>query len=167
MDLKKDLNKEILKDVSLEEIAPKPKAPETPAQRWTTPVLAERLAYLNKMARLDKGEASETIRSFPGHKAVLVYRHRDGKAEIHARHADLFFVQSGSATLVSGGEIVDAQVTKPDEIRGKAITGGTEQPMRPGDVLHIPAGVPHQMKVSSEEGVSCFLMKIEEPKPAI
>lgn len=158
-----DLSKEILKDVSLDEIAPKSQAPEPPSQRWTPPVLAERLAYLEKMAKLDKGEASETIRSFPGHKAVLVYRNRDGKAEIHARHTDLFFVQSGAATLVSGGTIVDAQQTKPNEIRGKSITGGTEQPMRPGDVLHIPAGVPHQMKVSSEEGVRCFLMKIEEP----
>ena len=50
MDLKKDLNKEILKDVSLEEIAPKPKAPETPAQRWTTPVL--RIALFGSPGRL-------------------------------------------------------------------------------------------------------------------
>src|ERR671915_664078 len=46
---------------------------------------------------------------------------RDGKpgeAEVHARDTDIFYIVDGSATIVTGGTVVDGKTTAPDELRG-------------------------------------------------
>jgi glc operon protein GlcG len=70
-------------------------------------------------------------------------RERPGQAEVHQRDADIIYVTSGTATLVTGGTVVDGQATAPDEIRGRAIDGGTPRSLNTGDVLVVPAGTPH------------------------
>lgn len=74
--------------------------------------------------------------------------HRDGPgmAEIHERDTDIVYVLEGTATLVTGGEAVDAKTTAPEEIRGAAISGGSERRLVKGDVVIIPNGVPHWFK---------------------
>jgi hypothetical protein len=53
-------------------------------------------------------------------------------------------VQSGEATLVVGNDVVDAQNTSPAEIRGTSIRNGIERKVSAGDVINMPAGLPHQ-----------------------
>jgi hypothetical protein len=53
-------------------------------------------------------------------------------------------VQSGEATLVVGDDILDAQKISPTEIRGTAIRNGNERKISAGDVINMPAGLPHQ-----------------------
>jgi mannose-6-phosphate isomerase-like protein (cupin superfamily) len=155
------LAKEILKDVALEEIAPKTQK-RSPIDHWTPAILLERAAYLKKMARYGDGSASETIREYPQHRAMLSFRSRDGEAEVHQNFADLFFVLAGAATLVTGGTVTRARTIEPGETRGDAIEGGTRQELKAGDFAHVPAGLPHQMLVAGEKTVSCFVMKIQE-----
>lgn len=71
--------------------------------------------------------------------------HRDGPgvAEVHTRDTDVIHVLAGTATLVTGGEVVDAKSTGPEEIRGASIRGGETRRLRPGDVVVVPNGVPH------------------------
>ena len=71
------------------------------------------------------------------------HREKDGIAEIHTLDADLVYVLDGSATLVTGGSAPDAKVTEPNELRGSAIVGGESRRVVKGDVIVIPAGVPH------------------------
>jgi len=52
-------------------------------------------------------------------------------------------VLEGSATLVTGGTVVDPKVTEPGQVRGATIEGGETRRIAKGDVLVIPAGVPH------------------------
>ena len=66
-----------------------------------------------------------------------------GKAEIHTRDTDIAYVLQGSATLVTGGTVVDAAETAPEELRGTAIAGGETRRLVRGDVVVIPNGVPH------------------------
>ena len=73
-------------------------------------------------------------------------RESPGMAEIHTKDADIIYVLDGTATLVTGGTAIDAKVTEPDELRGSSITGGDTHPLNKGDVLIIPAGVPHWFK---------------------
>jgi len=163
-----DLSKQILKDAVLEEIAPKP-ARTNPATRtnlvdhWSPSILLERAAYLRKLARAGDGSASETLREYPQHFAMLSYRSRDGEAEVHEGFADLFYVLAGAATLVTGGTVIGPRAAGPGETRGKAIEGGSRRDLRAGDVAHVPAGVPHQMLVSSEKTFTCFVLKIQQP----
>lgn len=74
--------------------------------------------------------------------------HRDGPgmAEIHERDTDIVYVLDGTATLVTGGEAIDAKTTAPEEIRGASISGGSERRIFKGDVVIIPNGVPHWFK---------------------
>jgi glc operon protein GlcG len=67
-----------------------------------------------------------------------------GQAEIHNKDADIVYVLEGEATLVTGGRAVDAKVTAVDELRGVSIEGGESRNLSKGDVIVIPAGVPHQ-----------------------
>jgi glc operon protein GlcG len=70
-------------------------------------------------------------------------REGPGQAEVHARDADIIYVLEGTATLVTGGTVVDPKTTAPDEVRGREIQGGEARPLKKGDVLIVPAGTPH------------------------
>ena len=69
-----------------------------------------------------------------------------GTAEIHARDIDIFYVLEGSATLLTGGRVVDGKTTAPDEVRGPSLDGGTPRTVAKGDVIIVPNGVPHWFK---------------------
>jgi glc operon protein GlcG len=73
-------------------------------------------------------------------------REAPGMAEIHTKDADIVYVLEGTATLVTGGMAIDPKTTAPDELRGTAITGGETRRLKKGDVIIVPAGVPHWFK---------------------
>jgi mannose-6-phosphate isomerase-like protein (cupin superfamily) len=156
------LAKEILRDVVLDDVAPKPRAPRNPVDHWSPAVLLERAAYLRKMAKHGDGSASETLKEYPQHFAMLSFRSRDGEVEVHERFADLFCVLAGTATLVTGGVVVGARTVAQGETRGASIDGGSLQTLRAGDVAHVPAGTPHQMLVKSEDTITTLVMKVQE-----
>jgi mannose-6-phosphate isomerase-like protein (cupin superfamily) len=157
-----DFAKEILKDVSLDEVAPKPRRPKNPVDHWSPAVLLERVAYLRKLAKHGDGSASETLKEYPRHFVMLSYRGRSGEAQVHERFADLFCVLAGSATLVTGGVLESARTEGPAETRGRSIEGGAKQKLRAGDLAHVPAGVPHQFLLTGEETIACLVMKVQE-----
>ncbi|MGH7559981.1 MAG: heme-binding protein [Gemmatimonadales bacterium] len=70
-------------------------------------------------------------------------RDKDGIAEIHTHDTDIFYVLSGTATLVTGGKVVGSRETGPGELRGDTIEGGETRTISKGDVVVIPAGMPH------------------------
>ena len=145
------LSNAILKDVDLDEVSPKAGAPKNPVDHWSLAVLLERAAYLRKLAKHGDGSASETLKEYPQHCAMLSFRSRDGEVEVHERFADLFCVLAGKATLVTGGVVNGARSIAPGETRGVSIDGGARQTLRAGDVAHVPAGTPHQMLVKAED----------------
>jgi mannose-6-phosphate isomerase-like protein (cupin superfamily) len=67
-----------------------------------------------------------------------------GNVEIHEHDTDIFYVQEGAATFVTGGTAVDAKPIGPGEIRGTSIAGGTARHLVKGDIIVIPQGTPHQ-----------------------
>ena len=69
-----------------------------------------------------------------------------GQVEIHDRETDIFYITDGEATFVTGGTIVGAKQTAPGQTRGTDLHGGTTVRLRKGDVVTIPAGVPHWFK---------------------
>lgn len=162
------LSKQILNAINPEPPAPRPprKSPQNdqPAHldHWSPAILLERAAYLRKLAKHSDGSASETLKEYPQHFAMLSFRGRDGVVELHENFADLFCVLDGRATLLTGGTITGAETIAPGEIRGVSIEGGTRQELRAGDLAHVPAGLPHQMLVPGEKTVTCFVLKIQK-----
>jgi mannose-6-phosphate isomerase-like protein (cupin superfamily) len=136
--------------------------PALQLDHWTSAVLLERAAYLHKLARQGDGSAGEMLKEYPRHCPILSFRSRDGEAEIHENFADVFYVLDGRATLVTGGTVAAARLTKPGETRGTSIKGGVRQELRAGDMAHVPAGLPHQMLVAGEQTVTCLVMKVQE-----
>lgn len=78
-----------------------------------------------------------------GYKVHASRRAEAGKVEVHARDTDIIYVLEGSATLVTGGTVVDGKTVEPDEIRGAAIRGGNSREIKKGDLIIVPNGVPH------------------------
>ncbi len=157
---------QILRAVMGDEPVPQPvrRKSADPAQpdHWTPAILLERAAYLRKLARAGDGQASETLREYPQHRAMLSFRSRNGDVEVHDKWADLFYVLSGAATLVTGGKVRGARLNAPGETRGDTIEGGIGQELRAGEFVHVPAGTPHQFLVSADKTVTCFVLKIQE-----
>ncbi|HEX7980657.1 MAG TPA: hypothetical protein VF461_18785 [Gemmatimonadaceae bacterium] len=80
-----------------------------------------------------------------GLTGMLGRRDSDGVPELHEGFTDIFVVQRGTATLRYGGTAPGSKVTTPGEYRGGTIQNGSEAVLHPGDVVVIPAGIPHQL----------------------
>jgi mannose-6-phosphate isomerase-like protein (cupin superfamily) len=110
----------------------------------------------------DKKMASEVLENYGNHNTMMAHREGDGEVEVHDKMADVFFMISGDATLIVGGTVVGGHPTTPGEIRGTSITGGEKKALGAGDVVHIPAKIPHQMMVANGKKVTYFVVKVEE-----
>ena len=134
------------------------------SDHWNRDKLLERARHLRELAAQADGSASETLEKYPHHYTMLAFRSRNGGAEVHQNFADMFTILDGQVTLITGGEVEDAKTTAPGEIRGSSVKGGMRQALKAGDVVHIPAGMPHQMLVADGETVTYFVVKIEESR---
>jgi mannose-6-phosphate isomerase-like protein (cupin superfamily) len=99
------------------------------------------------LAKGGKPFASRELARYGNHYTMLAMREATGSSEVHEHEADIFVVENGRATLVTGGKVVSPHTEKPGEIRGTSISGGERHEVAAGDVIHIPAGVPHQILV--------------------
>jgi mannose-6-phosphate isomerase-like protein (cupin superfamily) len=108
------------------------------------------------------GLATETIKKYSTDYTLLAFRSQSGKAELHEKFADFYFVVDGSATLVSGGQIVNAKTTAPGEVRGDSIQDGKETKLKKGDIVHIPADIPHQLTLAKGDTFQYFVIKVQE-----
>jgi glc operon protein GlcG len=66
-----------------------------------------------------------------------------GLAEVHAKDTDIIYVLGGTATIVTGGSVVEGKDTATDEVRGKRIDNGNRRLLAKGDVMIVPNGTPH------------------------
>jgi quercetin dioxygenase-like cupin family protein len=73
-------------------------------------------------------------------------REAAGQGEVHVQDADVIHVLDGSATFVTGGQLVEPHEIEPGEIRGREIAGGETRTIAKGDVIIVPAGTPHWFK---------------------
>jgi uncharacterized protein GlcG (DUF336 family) len=87
------------------------------------------------------------------------HREMDGIAEIHTLDTDLIYMLEGSATFITGGEVPDAKPIEPNELRGSSIVGGEGRRIVKGDVVVVPAGVPH-MFTSVQGPLNYYVVKV-------
>ena len=102
----------------------------------------------------------------PGYTYAVTHRDSAGGVEAHADWTDVFVIESGSATLLSGGRLDGARETTHGEMRGGTIVGGMHRALKPGDVVVIPAGTAHQMILIGGERISYLAFKIAKPSGA-
>jgi mannose-6-phosphate isomerase-like protein (cupin superfamily) len=128
-------------------------------------------AYEKTLAPKIKDKKADEIKSvnqdlgnYGNHRTLMNHREGNGEVEVHADWNDLFVIQSGEATLVIGGTVVNPKTTGPGEIRGTGSTGGEKYKVGPGDIVHIPFNVPHQVLIEPGKQVTYFAVKIPAAK---
>ena len=77
---------------------------------------------------------------------VLAQRRTSGEVEVHAKTNHVFIIVEGEATFVTGGTLVGAKQTAPDQTRAASVEGGETHHLTKGDVITIPAKTPHWFK---------------------
>lgn len=83
-------------------------------------------------------------------------------AAVHDKEAELFYVIDGSATLVTGGKLVNP-TRNGDNQTANTVEGGTSKKLSKGDFVLVPEGTPHWFsKIDGE----LTLMSLHLPRPA-
>ena len=129
---------------------PKP-TPQAAAQSSAKPTKtftsAADLAALIAKAKSERKEGQPIVTgpivelgSYDGH---LEYRASVGNAAVHEKEAELFYVIDGSATLTTGGKLVNEKRTDATNLSGSAIQGGTPRNIAKGDWILVPENTPH------------------------
>jgi mannose-6-phosphate isomerase-like protein (cupin superfamily) len=108
----------------------------------------------------DDHSSRETLADYGDHRFRMLYRDADGNPEQHDAIIDVVLVQSGEGTLVTGGTMIGRRSTTPGEYLGTRLDGGERHPLGPGDIVHIPAGVPHSFLVPQGKHFTYVLLKI-------
>jgi mannose-6-phosphate isomerase-like protein (cupin superfamily) len=105
--------------------------------------------------------ALRPLGDFPNDLFLLAHREADGQPEWHGTQADVFVVQSGSATLVVGGTMIGAETTEPHEKRNGTIQGGIRRKISAGDIIRIPAKTPHQVLLDGAPEFTYLVVKVK------
>ena len=94
-----------------------------------------------------------------------------GVAAVHFKVTEIYHVIDGGGTLVTGGTMLNAKPRPPDNesvrfedgpgASGTGIQGGVTRQIKAGDVVVIPAGVPHWF--SAIDGSITYLVVRVDP----
>ncbi|MGA9813662.1 MAG: hypothetical protein WBQ64_12830 [Terriglobales bacterium] len=109
----------------------------------------------------DQKFAWQSLGTYGNHLIGISHREGDGSAELHQTQTDIMIVDNGEATLVVGGTIVAPKTIRPHEIRGSSIEGGEIKHIGPGDIVHIPANVAHELKIKSGSKFTYTVIKVD------
>ena len=134
-----------------------PAAPTDKAASWT---IAEMTAVAQELAA-----KKETTHRFFGEKGYnLEVRRLVGPQPIllHGKKSDFMVIQDGEGTFVSGGELVNGKAggEDPGDMRGDAARGGASRVLKPGDVMFVPAGIPHGF-VETKDHVTFIMIRFD------
>lgn len=126
-------------------------------------IAAQRLKQLGD-SLTPSAAANAPLGQGPNFKSALWHRNTSTGLERHDAWSDILVVQSGSATIVTGGVQEGATESTPGEWRGGTSRGATRQVIRAGDVVTTPAGTPHQMLLAPGEQITYLTFKVAAPR---
>jgi mannose-6-phosphate isomerase-like protein (cupin superfamily) len=92
---------------------------------------------------------------------VLAQRRGAGEVEVHEKTNHVFIIVEGEATFVTGGTMVDARQTAPDQRRASSVQGGQTYHLSKGDVITIPAKTPHWFKEVPTQTIAYYAVNTE------
>lgn len=110
-------------------------------------------------ARGPAGMAGVLLGNRGAYTYLAIRRDRSGEVEVHAAWDDVIVVQEGTGTVLFGGRVSGDRETAPGERRGGQVSGGSTRVLAAGDVMVIPAGMPHQVQVPPGGSITYFVVK--------
>ncbi len=111
------------------------------------------------------GGANVRVAEYGNHAITMAARTTSGGPEVHEQWTDVIVVTGGQATMLIGGTVVKPVERGPHgsgEMGGTDIAGGTVQVVKKGDVINIPAGTPHWIKIAPGDTFSYLNVKVKK-----
>ena len=116
----------------------------------------------------DQTAKAGTLVTAPNLSILIAHRDGPGMVEVHEKETDTIYVLGGSATFVTGGTMIGGSVTAPTrpndggQQRGTDLRGGEAHALVKGDVIVVPAGVPHWFK-EVRGSIDYYVVKVIAP----
>ena len=132
------------------------------AEVFSAKDIQAQLASLGQKAQTS-GSSGTSLGNYQSHSINLSVRTKSGGAEVHGHFDDVMIVTKGTATLITGGTVVDPKTKDNGETLGTSIKDGESHTISVGDVIHVPAGTPHQLIVPEGTEYSAMVVKVHEP----
>jgi hypothetical protein len=126
--------------------------------------LQQREAKLIETAKASPtGLAVGRLEDYGNDYTLLIVRVHTGDAERHQFFADQIVITKGTITLITGGTMQNEHPNegagRPGETLGSGIDGGKEVILNAGDIVHIPAGIPHWVKLAPDTTATYLVFK--------
>jgi quercetin dioxygenase-like cupin family protein len=128
---------------------------------FTSAEVHGQLAQLVDQAKA-MGISGSVLADYGTHALKLSAMTTNGSAEMHAHFDDVILITEGKATVITGGTIIDAHTVSDGETKGSGIQNGIVQTVSAGDMIHIPAGTPHQFLIAPGTTYSALVIKVRE-----
>ena len=126
---------------------------------WKAAELKQRDEALSRKVGPDHS-SRETLADYGDHRFRLLYRDADGVPEQHDNIVDVVIVQSGEGTLLLGGKMINPRASSgAGEYLGTGLEGAERHALAAGDLIHIPAKVPHSFLVPKGKHITYVLVK--------
>lgn len=123
---------------------PLPQASGNPTQLFTSASdTAKLIAKAKSERKPNQPLVTEPMLELNGYNGHLEYRASVGNAAVHEKEAEMFYVIDGSATLVTGGKLVNEKRADAANLNGSAIEGGMARKIAKGDWIIVPQNTPH------------------------
>ena len=114
-------------------------------------------------SRFDSGRKmlGETVLMSSDEKTFYIFVHRteNSRPEVHARWDDLVIVRSGSGAIEMGDSLVGSEFRAAGERIGGKFHRSYQIVVHAGDMIRIPAVVPHAFIVSGTEPLDYLVIK--------
>lgn len=140
--------------------------PSSSSRPWIVKT-KQQLDDIRKTMEKQAGNKNEDFVAAAGQEMRVALFHdekREGDLnEVHDSSDDIYYVLDGTATLMLGGTLVDANEISPGEWRAKTATGGQAVTIKKGDLIVVPRGTRHQRTVTGK-GFSMILIKVFSEK---
>jgi mannose-6-phosphate isomerase-like protein (cupin superfamily) len=125
-------------------------------------MLSQEGKALLEQARSGRGSAGKILSEYKNHYTMLTARTKSGGAELHGHFADFLVVVDGEGMELTGGTIVDRKDAPNGDAAGSRLEGATEHTLKKGDIIHIPAGTPHQSIEGPGQSIIIYVIKVDE-----
>ena len=125
-------------------------------------------SQIDKILTREPDPKAPVVRLFDGGAfSVNVIHRQPGNSEVAVMHkytSEVYVVRSGGGTLVTGGKLAQPVNAKDPDMQGsQSIVGGTPREVRAGDVVFIPAGLPHYFTSYSPD-IVYLNVRFQDPK---
>jgi mannose-6-phosphate isomerase-like protein (cupin superfamily) len=91
-----------------------------------------------------------------------IMRDTSGMVEVHDRWNDYLVIQKGDGLIAYGGKASGLKQVSPGEWRAVTMVGGKTMPVHPGDLIVIPAGMAHQMRLEAGTTIHYLAFKARQ-----